>query len=274
MVELPESLLIANQIDNELKGKMVKNVVVNNTSPKTLFVYPSIDLLEPNLKDAKITCSFAKGKWIFIEFDNNLLVSTAPEMGAEILYHTAEESLPKKHHFLFEFTDDTYLTLKYSGFLLLRVGSMEEQEEAKYPGKIGPTPIDDEFDERAYLELLEVKSMIKSKLLEGTNLPGVSNYYLNEALYRAKIHPKRKANTVTKEEKLALLNEIKCVLKDAISKGGRSERVDLHGNPGKYNRTIGPKEKDTPCKACGTLIEKISVGGTNSYICPQCQPLE
>jgi len=116
--------------------------------------------------------------------------------------------------------------------------------------------------------------MIKSKLLEGTNLPGVSNYYLNEALYRAKIHPKRKANQVTKTEKTNLLKEIRYVLKDAISKGGRSERVDLLGKHGNYDRTIGPKEKDTPCGICGTLIEKISVGGTNSYICPKCQPLE
>jgi len=110
--------------------------------------------------------------------------------------------------------------------------------------------------------------------LEGTNLPGVANYYLNEALFKSKIHPKRKANQITKGEKIELLKEIRTVLKDAISKNGRSERVDLYGNPGRYVRKIGSKDKDTPCKNCGTLIEKISVGGSNSYICPKCQPLQ
>ena len=274
MVELPESLIISKQINENLNGKEVKNVEINNTSPKTLFVYPSIDLLEPNLKNTSIRSAYAKGKWIFIEFDSDLIVSTAPEMGAEILYHPSKETLPKKYHFLIEFTDGSYLTLKYSGFLLLRLGTLEEQEQNKYPGKIGPTPIDEDFDENAYLKLLEANSMIKSKLLEGTNLPGVSNYYLNEALYRAKIHPKRKAVNISKKEKLELLNEIRNVLNDSISKGGRSERVDIYGVPGKYNRTIGPKEKDKPCSLCSTLIEKISVGGTNSYICPNCQLLE
>ena len=273
MVELPESLIISKQINEILTGKKIKSVEINNTSPKTLFVYPSLEFLEPNLKNTTVKSAYAKGKWIFIEFDSDLILSTAPEMGAEILYHSSEETLPKKYHFLFKFSDGSSLTLKYSGFLLLRLGTLKEQEQSKYPGKIGPTPIDEDFDENSYLNLLESKSMIKSKLLEGTNLPGVSNFYLNEALYRAKIHPKRKAIDVSKQEKLDLLKEIRIVLKDAISKGGRTERVDLYGISGEYARTIGPKDKDKPCSQCGTVIEKISVGGTNSYICPKCQSL-
>ncbi len=274
MVELPESLLISKQINKELKDKIIKDMVVNNTSPKTLFVYPSIDLLEQNLKNAKVTSSYAKGKWIFVEFDNNLILSTAPEMGAEILYHSSKETLQKKYHFLFEFKDESYLSLKYSGFLLLRLGTMEEQEQSKYPGKIGPTPLDKDFSEEIYLKLLESKKMIKSILLEGTNLPGVSNFYLNEALYRAKIHPKSIASELEEEKKLVLLAEIRNVLSEAIKLGGRAERVNLFGKPGNFTRTIGPKEKGMPCPNCSSLIEKLLVGGTNSYICPSCQRLE
>jgi len=274
MVELPEALILSEQINDKLNGKTIKSVEINNTSPKTLFVYPSIELFEPNLKNTKLTSSYAKGKWIFMEFDSELIVSTAPEMGAEILFHSSKESLPSKYHFLFEFTEDSFLTLKYSGFLLVRFGTMEEQEQSRYPGKIGPTPIDKEFNEETYLDLLEGKKMIKSVLLESTNLPGVSNYYLNEALYRAKIHPKQKSNELSKEKKLNLLKEIKGVLTEAIKLGGREERVDLFGNPGKYTRQIGPKSKDKPCKTCSTLIEKIAVAGSNNYICPKCQNLE
>jgi formamidopyrimidine-DNA glycosylase len=274
LTELPEAMLIAKQINEELTGKQIKSAHLDNSSPKTLFMNVSEDEFVNLLADTKIASSYAKAKWIFIKFDSDLILATSPEMGAEILYHENETTLPKKYHLKFDFVDESYFTLKYSGFLLLKLAKAAELEKMKYPGKLGKSPIDPEYSFEDFDALLDGhKKIIKAALLDDGNLPGVANYYLNDAFYKAKIHPKRKAFGLTNQERKELFDSIRWVIKEAIKLNGRVERKDLYGKSGKYKRMIGPKDKDSPCSICGTIIEKLAVAGTNNYICANCQNL-
>ena len=116
--------------------------------------------------------------------------------------------------------------------------------------------------------------MVKAILLEHQNLPGVSNFYLNEALFKSRIHPKRKANSISIDEQKLLFESIRETLQDAFDANGRIERKDLHGVKGRYERSLHSKSVGKPCPICGRLITKINVAGTNSYICEECQKLE
>lgn len=274
MVELPEAMLIANQINEELSGKQIKSVNFDNYNPKTLFMNLSSDEFIDSVVNTRIISSYAKAKWIFIEFDTKLILATAPELGADILFHKDEAALPKKYHLKLDFTDGSFFTLKYSGFLLLKLATADELENMKYPGNLGKSPIETGYAFEDFTALLDGhKKIIKSALLDEGNLPGVANYYLNDAFYKAKIHPKRKAFSLTNQERTNLFESIRWVLEEAIRLNGRIERKDLYGKSGGYERLIGPKNKDSPCLNCKTIIVKLGVAGSNNYVCPSCQKL-
>lgn len=275
MVDLPEALLIANQMDKEISGKSIVNVIQREFNPKTMFFNLSAEEFEHQIKNDKILSTYSKGKWIFSKFKSNKILGINPEMGADILYHRNRESIPNKYHFLFEFNDGTFLTLKYSGFLLMRFATQRELDEARYPGKIGPSPLDPEFTFEKFSNMLtQSNKMIKSTLLEYGQVPGLSNFYLNDAFFKSKIHPKRKANSLTNEEIKVLYDSIKETLQEAVKLNGRKKRKDLYGVEGKFSRIIRSKDKGKPCPSCKTLIEKLSVAGSNNFICPKCQKLD
>ncbi len=275
MVELPEAMILSQQMDKELRGKEIVSAYIDNFKPKIFFLNTSVDEFIESVTDCSINSVYCKGKWIYLELSSGQFFATAPEMGANILFHEEESTKSDNYHFKFVFDDGTSLTLKYLGFIFARLGTEEELESEKYPGKIGPTPLDKEFLYEDFSKLLnESNRMVKSILLEHQNLPGVSNFYLNEALYKAKIHPKRKANSLGESEKKILFESIQKTLKDAFDANGRIERKDLYGVKGKYVRSLNSKSVGKPCPICGKLISKINVGGTNSYICNQCQKNE
>lgn len=274
MVELPEALLIAKQIDRELAGKKITSANFDNFNPNIMFMNVTPDEFIDRIINTKIVSSYAKAKWIFAKLDSNLILAIAPEMGANILYHENQTTLPKKYHLQLDFSDGSFFTLKCSGFLLMKLAKENELETMKYPGKIGKSPIDHEYTFDDFNALLDGhKKIIKAALLDDGNLSGVANYYLNDAFYRAKIHPKRKAFSLTSQERKNLFDSIRWVIGESIRLNGRSERKDLYGVHGKYERLIGPKNKNSPCSNCDTLIVKISVAGSNNYVCINCQKL-
>ncbi|MBY9000011.1 MAG: hypothetical protein KGD64_03780 [Candidatus Heimdallarchaeota archaeon] len=274
MVELPEALMLAKQMNEIIVGKKVTKVNVENIKPKIFFLNVSIKEFKSKIEGHKISKVFCKGKWIYVKLDSKKIFSTAPEMGGDILYHTSDSDTYDNYHFKFIFEDETFLTIKYQGFIFARFGTMDELNAEKYPGNIGPTPLDKEFTLEKFSHLIsESNTMIKSLLLDHQNLPGVANFYLNEAFFRSKIHPKRKALSLKDQEIKRLFDSIIETLQEALDLKGRTQRKDLHGAKGKFNRTIDSKSVGKGCPNCQTEIMKINVAGTNNYICPSCQDL-
>jgi formamidopyrimidine-DNA glycosylase len=118
------------------------------------------------------------------------------------------------------------------------------------------------------------KAPIKAALLNQKLLHGVGNIYADEALIRARIRPRRRANTLTKSELRKLHASVQKVLRLAIAAGGSSisDYVDVDGEAGFFqiqHRAYGREGK--PCLACKTPIKKIVVGGRGTHYCPKCQ---
>jgi formamidopyrimidine-DNA glycosylase len=98
--------------------------------------------------------------------------------------------------------------------------------------------------------------------------------YSQEALYRAKIHPKRKVKSLTDAEFGDLHRAIQEVTRDALAAGGRASERDLFNCPGGFVPTVSKESEGKPCPACGAKIEAIKLGGAGKYfICPGCQVL-
>ncbi|MGA8432112.1 MAG: bifunctional DNA-formamidopyrimidine glycosylase/DNA-(apurinic or apyrimidinic site) lyase [Candidatus Sulfotelmatobacter sp.] len=118
------------------------------------------------------------------------------------------------------------------------------------------------------------KGPIKSALLNQKLLRGVGNIYADEALFRAGIRPKRRVNTISREQLRRLYLAVREVLTEAIALGGSSisDYVDADGEEGFFqlkHRVYG-REGD-PCLVCRTPIKRIVIGGRSSHYCPKCQ---
>jgi formamidopyrimidine-DNA glycosylase len=142
-------------------------------------------------------------------------------------------------------------------------------------GDLGPEPLDDGLGEEEFRALLRGRrGMVKPLLLNQRFIAGLGNIYVDEALFRARIHPRRRADSLASEEVGRLFRTIREVLAEAIADRGtsRSDYVRPDGSEGSHQRKLLVSGRGgESCPRCGTEIERIVVGGRGTYICPRCQ---
>jgi formamidopyrimidine-DNA glycosylase len=118
------------------------------------------------------------------------------------------------------------------------------------------------------------KTPIKSALLNQKLLRGVGNIYADESLFRAKVRPRRRAASLTRDELQRLYRAVQQVLTEAIAAGGSSisDYVDANGDRGMFqiqHRIYG--REGEPCVVCRTPIKRVVVAGRSTHYCPKCQ---
>ncbi len=104
-------------------------------------------------------------------------------------------------------------------------------------------------------------------------IPGVGNGVLQDILFNARIHPKRKALSLSDQERKTLFRSLKTTLKEMTDKGGRDVQTDLLGNNGAYNCILSAKTCKEPCPVCHGAITKEAYMGGSVYYCANCQKL-
>ncbi len=140
---------------------------------------------------------------------------------------------------------------------------------------LGIEPLSDAFDAKWLSSALKgKKTPIKSALLDQRVIAGLGNIYVCEALYRARISPKRKASTVSGERSVPLAAAIKAVLREAVKAGGSSlrdhKRVD--GELGDFQHHFAVYDRaGKPCPDCKGKIRRIVQAGRSTFYCPSCQ---
>ena len=125
-----------------------------------------------------------------------------------------------------------------------------------------------------FLKILQTKKEIKRLLLDQRRLAGLGNIYANEALFRTKIHPQRRANSLSPEEAQRLFSAIPELLEEAIAAQGTtiSDYRTASGESGSFQDFLQVYgHGGQPCRSCGTPIERIEQGGRSTYFCPRCQ---
>jgi formamidopyrimidine-DNA glycosylase len=142
-------------------------------------------------------------------------------------------------------------------------------------GALGPEPLADEFTFDVFRELIGARNgTIKPLLLNQSFIAGVGNIYADEALWRAQIDPRRKADTLKPDEVLALYQAVRAALSDGIRYEGASvnwyRKPDGAAGQSQNHFSVYDRE-DQPCARCGTPIRKIWLGQRGTHFCPQCQ---
>jgi formamidopyrimidine-DNA glycosylase len=275
MIELPEALIIARQMSEELKGKQIEAGIRGNVPHKFAFYSGSADEYEEILRGKVMGEATGHG--------NAILASVGPDYtlvlgggGERILFHQSESTLPKKHHLLLHFQDGTYLTVTVQGWGNALLLHQSELVEHPHVGEKRVSPLSGAFTleylQGLFEELEEEDSRsVKFFIISEPGIWGVGNGYLQDILFRARIHPRRRANDIIEEERWALHRAIKETLKQAVDLGGRDTERDLYNRRGGYRRIMDSKSVGQPCPECGTPVEKIQYLGGACYLCPSCQ---
>lgn len=275
MPELPEV---------ETIRKTLKKLVVNKTIKDITVFWPKIiknPLEVEQFIDALVTETILdvgrRGKFLIIYTENFALVSHLRMEGKYGLY-PKDEPFDKHTHVLFHFTDGTELRYrdvrKFGTMHLYKKG--DEFLTEPLIG-LGPEPFSDEFTVEYLAKKVEkTNRKIKTALLDQKVFVGLGNIYVDEALFRAGIHPERLANTLTKAEIIILHREIVATLSEAVKKGGSTIRsyVNSQGEIGMFQLELfAYGRKGEECKRCGTPLEKTTVGGRGTHYCPHCQKI-
>jgi formamidopyrimidine-DNA glycosylase len=277
-IELPEARILAEQMTKELVGKYVRSYHLQEYEK-----LQKIGMLNRHIKDydrlvgAKIESIVSRGNVIQVKLNNRTSLILGPEYGGEIFYHRSEESLSSKYHLRLDFDDDTALTVRLTSMGVIQ--TLEDDDlQLSYVYKRDfnpekPSPIDDKFTFELFMELLKGKNKMLKPLLVGKDaiVVGLSNSALQDILFRARLHPKRKATELNQEEKRALYDAIRFVLGERIRLKGKDQFYDLFRKQGGYTPAMAPNMKEQICRICGTSIEKLNLGGGRVYYCPKCQ---
>lgn len=141
---------------------------------------------------------------------------------------------------------------------------------------VGPEHDDQSFTPQYFWQKIRNRiTPIKALLIDQKIVAGIGNIYADEALHLAKIHPARKASSLSKAETSALFNAVLSVLKDGIKHGGTSfdKYVNELGETGNYLQHARVfKREGQSCSVCGSTIVKTRVAGRGTHYCPGCQP--
>ena len=160
-----------------------------------------------------------------------------------------------------------------TGFTRARLLGAAELEERL--SSLGPEPLEDGFD-AGYLprKVGSRRAQIKPLLLDQKVVSGIGNIYVDEILYDARIHPRRKANTLSSEEWERLYAAIRENLAAGVEHRGTTVRLyrDVLDRPGEHQNYLRVFEKHgRPCPGCEGEVVREKVGGRPSHFCPACQ---
>ncbi len=140
----------------------------------------------------------------------------------------------------------------------------------------GPEPLSSTFTvERLAERLARRSARLKTLLLDQSFIAGVGNIYADEALWRARLHPLRAADTLDPRDVKRLHRAVRAVLREGIANRGSSfsDYVGADGEPGSNAERLAVyRRTDQPCYRCGTPIRRIVVGQRSTHFCPRCQP--
>lgn len=273
MPELPEV---------ETIRKTLKQFILNKTIDQIEVHWPNIVKQPDDVNEFKhilIGQSFQditrKGKFLIFHLVDYVLVSHL-RMEGKYSVHCQEDEITKHTHIIFKFTNGE--ELRYNDvrkFGTMHVFPKGKHLEVKPLNQLAPDPFEPNFT-FTYFEtkLQNTRRSIKAVLLDQTVIAGLGNIYVDEALFKARVHPLRKANELTTDEIKLIKQYAIETLQEAIDQGGTTIRsyVASDGEMGMFQQELYVYgQEDEPCKHCSEPIVKIRVSNRGTHVCPSCQ---
>jgi len=271
MPELPEVETVRRGLEKLILGKKISNIDIRY--PK--MIKTDLDEFQKEMPGQVIQTMGRRGKYLLFYLSDKVLISHL-RMEGKYFYYPDQVPERKHAHVLIHFEDGG--TLVYEDvrkFGTLELLAPELLDSYFISKKLGPEPTVKDFDLGSFkLALKKSKKPIKSHLLDQTLVAGLGNIYVDEVLWRAKVHPSRTSNSLTAQEARKVHDETINVLGQAVEKGGSTIRTytNAFGEDGTMQEFHQVYDKaGQACSRCETIIEKIQLGGRGTHFCPKCQ---
>lgn len=275
MIEIPESQTVARQVRETLAGRAVTGVF-NATHPHKFTWYSGDPLEYPKmLTGRKIVSAEGHGAFIDLVLDDDLHLAVSD--GVNVRLNDADAAIPSKYQLLATLDDGRFLVFTvamYGGINAFR-GDWDNPYYRGARTKI--SPLDAAFDAAYFEKLLDgAKRNLSAKAFLATEqrIPGLGNGVLQDILFGAGIHPKRKIAALADADTERLFGTLKSLLTEMTRRNGRDTEKDLFGHCGGYAVQLSRNTCAGPCPVCGGLIVKEAYLGGAVYYCPACQPLK
>ena len=273
MPELPEVETIKEDLRGLVTGSWVEDVELPYPG---LVEQPSGEEFVRRLKGARIVDARRRAKHLIIDLDSGDALVLQLKIGGQLLLVPPVEEPTTDLMLVLRLDGDRSLFLRdETGFTRARLLATDELVERF--AELGPEPLGDEFVPGYLREKVgSRRARIKGLLLDQKVVAGVGNIYVDEALFDARIHPTRKANTLTEGEWTKVQSAVQENLAAGIEHRGTTFSLyrDVLGRKGHHQDHLKVfVQAGKPCPGdCGGRVVREKVGGRATFLCPSCQP--
>lgn len=266
MPELPEVQTVVTTLAPKLVGRRIKSVV----HVRGDIVDPQTCDLLGCLTGRKIKSLHRRAKRIIFTLDDGNAFYIHLGMTGRLSVDPPNEVIQPHTHLVVHLDNVRQLRFRdprrFGGIFWVGHGASDDS--------LGPEPLTVRWDELRS-RLRHTTRAVKNALMDQRLIAGLGNIYVDESLFRAGLHPLRRADRLNDEEVKTLTRSIKAVLNKAIRHRGSTLRdyVDADGAPGAFQKLHDVYDREgLPCRRCTTPIKRIIVGGRSTHYCPSCQP--
>ncbi|MCL4104897.1 UNVERIFIED_CONTAM: hypothetical protein GTU68_018604 [Idotea baltica] len=276
MPELPEVETVRCGLIPVMEGVQIAHADIRRPDLR----WPFPDGMAERLTGKTVTALRRRSKYILADLSSGETLIIHLGMSGRMLIHTPHPMpTPEKHdHVVLDMANGARVTFNDARrFGAMDLTATDALGHHWLLDKLGPEPLGNGFNEAYLIERLKGRNMpIKSALLDQRIVSGLGNIYVCEALFRAKISPKRKAGQIAAPRIAGLVPIIRTVLEDAIKAGGSSLRDyrQADGELGYFQHTFQAYDReDQPCQTpgCEGTITRIVQSGRSTFYCAQCQ---
>jgi formamidopyrimidine-DNA glycosylase len=272
--ELPEVETVRRQLEPLLVGRRFEQVEIRD--PRLVRPLEPLEVAA-ELEGERVAAVERRGKYLIVRFESGLALLIHLRMTGSLSHVAAPNGLPDDPYRravvrLDDGSDVAYRDVRRFGTWVV----VDPPELETYLGsRLGAEPLDRSFaPARLAARLAGRRAPIKAALLDQRTLAGMGNIYVDEALWRAKIHPLRAAGELGDDDVQHLTRAIKDALRAGIARQGATlrdyRRPDGGSGRMQHEFKVYGREGE-PCERCGTPIVKTRAGGRGTWFCPTCQ---
>lgn len=274
MLEIPESETIGLQADKKLKNRKIVKVINATSTHKFAFYHGDPQDYPELLENRVIRSARGHGMFVDINCDNDTTITIGE--GTNMRYYDASVPRPGKHQLLIVLDDGSFIA--FSVAMYGGIWAYKNMFDNPYHrcSLNNVSPLAENFNELVFEDIIKKTSKdisLKALLATEQRIPGLGNGVLQDILFNAGLHPKRKISALSDFYKSELYYSLKVTLKNMTMNGGRDTEKDFFGCQGGYKTILSKNTLKNPCPNCGSSIVKEAYLGGAVYYCPICQKL-
>ena len=286
MPELPEIEITKRSLFKMINKAKIIDVKIYNKNLR----YRIPNRFSKNLIGETILDVSRRSKYLIFHLEKKLLLAHLGMSGKLLLLRYSDKKLFKtsfyynlniiqKHNHIYFILNNGFILIynDVRRFGFFRLYNTTQINNINFFKKLGLEPLNQKFNTKYFKKFIKNKKKnIKNLLMDQTFVSGLGNIYVNEVLFKSKIHPLRSCNSLNIKKIRKLVFNIKKILKLSIAKGGSSikDYKNILGKSGSFQQffsVYGKENKRCSRISCKGKIRKINISYRSSFFCSKCQ---